>query len=60
MTALVQAFSRLSAGTNIETEILKALAFLCGAGLLVSVLFAYLWIGSQSRIFLTAQIRLAG
>ena len=40
MTALVQAFSRLSAGTNIETEILKALAFLCGAGLLVSVLFA--------------------
>jgi hypothetical protein len=40
MTALAQALSRLSAGTNIETEILKALAFLCGAGLLVSILYA--------------------
>jgi len=40
MTALVQALSRLSAGTGIETEIVKTLALLCGAGLLVSILFA--------------------
>jgi hypothetical protein len=40
MTALVQALSRLSTGTDIETGTLKALALLCGAGLFVSVLFA--------------------
>jgi hypothetical protein len=41
MTALVQALSRLSTGTDIETgTTLKALALLCGAGLFVSVLFA--------------------
>ena len=40
MTALVQAISRLSATTNIETETLKMLAIFSGTGLLVSVLFA--------------------
>jgi hypothetical protein len=40
MTALVQTLSRLSATTNIETETLKLLALFCGAGLLVSILFA--------------------
>jgi hypothetical protein len=39
MTALVQAFSRLSS-IEIETETLKALAMLCGAGLFVWLLFA--------------------
>jgi hypothetical protein len=40
MTALVQAFSRFSAATNIETEILKMLAIFCCAGLIVSLLCA--------------------
>ena len=40
MTALVQAISRLSAGTNVETETLKTLAMLSGAGLFVSLLYA--------------------
>ena len=40
MTALVQAISRLSANTNIETETLKMLAIFSGAGLFVSILFA--------------------
>jgi hypothetical protein len=39
MTALVQAFSRLSS-VDIETETLKALLVLCSAGLFVSLLFA--------------------
>jgi hypothetical protein len=38
--AFVQAISRLSATTNIETETLKMLAIFSGAGLLVSILFA--------------------
>jgi hypothetical protein len=38
MTALVQAISRLSAKTNIETEILKVLAIFSGVGLLVSLI----------------------
>jgi hypothetical protein len=40
MTTLVQAFSRLSATTNIETETLKLLAVFCCAGLVVSLLCA--------------------
>ena len=40
MTALVQAFSRLSATTNIETETLKVLAAFCCAGLVASLLCA--------------------
>ena len=40
MTALVQAFSRLSGTTNIETETLKVLAAFCCAGLAVSLLLA--------------------
>ena len=40
MTALVRALARLSGDTNIETEILKALAFFCGACLFVAILFA--------------------
>jgi hypothetical protein len=40
MAALVQAFSRLSGSTNVETETLKLLAIFCGAGLFVSILFA--------------------
>ena len=39
MTALVQALYRAS-HTETETDILKMLAFLCGAGLFVSLLFA--------------------
>jgi hypothetical protein len=39
MTALVQAFSRLSS-TKIETETLRALLMFCGAGLFVSLLLA--------------------
>jgi hypothetical protein len=39
MTALVQAFSRLSSG-DIETETLKTLLVLSGAGLVVSLLLA--------------------
>lgn len=38
MTALVQAFSRFSAATNIETERLKVLAIFCCACLAVSLL----------------------
>jgi hypothetical protein len=40
MTALVQALSRFSTATNIETETLKVLAMFCGAGLAVSLLCA--------------------
>jgi hypothetical protein len=40
MTVLVQAIARVSAGTNIETETLKMLAILSGAGLFVSLLCA--------------------
>jgi hypothetical protein len=40
MTALVQAFSRFSAATNIETETLKVLTVFCCAGLVVSLLCA--------------------
>jgi hypothetical protein len=40
MTALVQAISRLSASTNIETETLKMIAIFSGAGLFVSLLCA--------------------
>jgi len=40
MTALVQALSRISAGANVETETLKVLGLFCGAGLVVSLLFA--------------------
>ena len=39
MTALVQAFSRLSSSVDIESETVKTLLTLCGAGLLASVLF---------------------
>ena len=38
MTALVQAFSRLSATRNIQTETLKVLTAFCCAGLVVSLL----------------------
>jgi len=40
MTALVRAFSRLSATTHIETETLKVLAIFCCAGLVLSLLLA--------------------
>ena len=40
MTALVQAFSRFSAATNIETETLKMLTIFCGVGLVISLLVA--------------------
>lgn len=40
MTALVQAFSRLSAATNVETETLKLLAIFSCAGLVASLLLA--------------------
>jgi hypothetical protein len=40
MTALVQAFSRLTASTNIEADTLKVLAAFCCAGLAVSFLCA--------------------
>jgi hypothetical protein len=39
MTALVHAFSRLSS-VGIETETLKTLLMLCGAGLFASLLLA--------------------
>jgi hypothetical protein len=40
MTALVQAFSRLSTSKNLEIEALKILAMICAAGLFVSLLYA--------------------
>ena len=40
MTALVQALSRVSAGTSEETETLKLMALISSAGLLVAVIFA--------------------
>jgi hypothetical protein len=40
MTALVQVVFRWSDNASAETETLKMLAIFCGAGLLVSVLFA--------------------
>jgi hypothetical protein len=40
MTALVQAFSRISTSTNPETDIVKSLAALCGAVLFVFLLYA--------------------
>jgi hypothetical protein len=40
MAALVQALSRVSAGTSEETETLKLIALFCGAGRLVSILLA--------------------
>ena len=40
MTALVQAFSRLSVTTDTKTETLKVLTAFCCAGLVVSLLFA--------------------
>jgi hypothetical protein len=40
MTALIQALSRFSNTSNIETETLKLLAMFCGAGLFISLLFA--------------------
>ena len=40
MTALVQAFSRISTTTKLESETLKALALLSGAGLFVFLLYA--------------------
>jgi hypothetical protein len=40
MAALVQALSRLSVSTNVETETLKMLAIFSGAGLFVSLLCA--------------------
>jgi hypothetical protein len=39
MAVLVQALSRFG-GSEVETETLKLLAMFCGAGLLVSVVFA--------------------
>ena len=53
MTALVQAFSRLS-DVDIETETLKALLVLCGASLFVSLLFATYGPDPQPRLFLMA------
>jgi hypothetical protein len=40
MAALVQALSRVSAGTSEETETLQLIVLFCGAGLLVSILLA--------------------
>jgi hypothetical protein len=51
MTALVQAFSRLSATANTETETLKVLAAFSCAGLVVSLLFATLGLDLTSGFF---------
>jgi hypothetical protein len=40
MTAFIQALSRFSSATDIETETLKVLAIFCGVGLVVSLLCA--------------------
>jgi len=40
MAALVQALSRVSAGTSEQTETLQLIVLFCGAGLLVSILLA--------------------
>jgi len=40
MTAFVQALSRISTATTLQTETLKLLAMFCGAGLFVSLLLA--------------------
>jgi hypothetical protein len=40
MTALVQAFVRITATPRLETEILKSLAYLCGAALFAFMLYA--------------------
>jgi hypothetical protein len=40
MTVLAQAFTRFSTNSNPETETLKMLAVLCGAGLLISIVLA--------------------
>jgi hypothetical protein len=40
MAALVQAISRLSGRTDVETETLKLLAIFCGAGLAISIVLA--------------------
>jgi hypothetical protein len=54
MTALVQAISRLSAGTSAEIETLEMLAIFSGAGLLISLLCASygLWLGFEPEVFL--------
>ena len=51
MTALVQAFSRLSASTNIQTETLKVLTAFCCAGLVVSLLCATYGLDLSSSFF---------
>ena len=51
MTVLVQAISRLSAGTNIETETLKMLAMLSGAGLFVLLLCAAYGLDLSAGVF---------
>ena len=39
MAAVVQALSRFTFATNIETATFKALAIFCGVGLLVSLVY---------------------
>jgi hypothetical protein len=51
MTALVQAISRLSAGSNAEVETLKLLTVLSGAGLFISILFASFGLDLSSEFF---------
>jgi hypothetical protein len=51
MTALVQAFSRFSATSNVETDTLKVLAAFSCAGLVVSLLFATLGLDLSSSFY---------
>ncbi len=51
MTALVQAISRFSATTNIETETLKMLAAFCCAGLVVSLVCASYGLDLSAGLF---------
>jgi hypothetical protein len=50
MTELVQALSRLG-GTNVEIETLKLLSMFCGAGLLISIVFATYGLDLSSGFF---------
>lgn len=52
MTALVQAIANLSlASANHETETLQMLAALCGAGILVSMLFGSIGLDLGAEFF---------
>jgi hypothetical protein len=50
MAAIVKALSR-APGTEVEVETLKTIAMFCGAGLLVSLLFATYGIDLSTGVF---------